>query len=264
MIDKYSNRQRRIASLLKYTSGFIRVDDAMNALGLTRTQATRLLTNWNNQGIIRRISHGVYVPLNPSSLGQVQILEDPWMIVPELFNRAYIGGWSALEHWGLTEQVFRSVCVMTSKRTKKGDHLIQGVNFYLKHIQPKLIFGTKGIWRDHVKVEVSDPHKTILDIIDDPYLGAGLQHLLDSFKESVNIYEKDIANLFTYADIVNNGAIYKKLGYLSELLKLDSKWINRCKLGLTEGYANLGNSHKNRKLVTRWRLWIPDNWPHKW
>ena len=259
MENTFSNRQKRIATLMRSTSGVIRVDDAMSALGLTRSQATRLLTNWNNQGIIRRISHGLYVPLSPSALEQTQILDDPWIVVPELFNPGYIGGWSALEHWGLTEQVFRSVCVLTNKRVKKGNQSIQGVNFFLKHIHPNLLFGTKAIWRDHVKVEISDPHKTILDIIADPDLGAGLQHSFDSFKEYVNLYEKDITSLFDYADIVNNGAIFKKLGYLSELLDLDVKLINRCKSKITEGYASLDKRLKNKQLITRWRLWVPYN-----
>ena len=108
----------------------------------------------------------LYVQVQPTALGKTQVLEDPWILVPKLYSPGYVGGWSALEHWELTEQLFRSVCVLTSKRTAFGNTEHQGVNFFVKHISEEQIFGTKTIWRDQIKISVSDPYKTILDIID--------------------------------------------------------------------------------------------------
>lgn len=257
-----SIRQERLADLIRSTHGTIRIEDAIGTLGLDRKQATKLLSNWHNQGIIRRVSQGVYVWVHPAALNQTQIVDDPWVLVPHIFAPGYIGGWSALGHWGFTEQVFRSVCVLSQKRVNQVDQEIQGVRFYIKHIPKKLLFGTKSIWRGETKILISDPHKTILDILNFPHLGAGIQHCLDAFKEYARSDDADLDIVFDYAKKLGNGAVLKKIGYFSELAHLDAKYLKLVKSKITKGYAKLDPQVPNKKLITRWRLWVPDTWPN--
>src|SRR5215471_20829010 len=108
----------------------------------------------------------------------------PWVVVPELFGPAHIGGWSAAEHWGLTEQLFRSVCVLTTRPIRSKKETIQGIEFSLKHIRPSVMFGTQPIWRGSVKVvEISGPAKTIVDMLGDPALGGGIRHVKECLDE---------------------------------------------------------------------------------
>ena len=255
-----SKRQSRLAELMRSTKGVIRVDDVVNVLKVNRPQANKILSNWHNQGVLRRVSHGLYVPAKPSDLGQAQILEDPWVLVPELFDPGYVAGWSAAEHWELTEQVFRSICVLSSKRTEYGNREIQGVNFYIKFIPKNQVFGLKTIWKGPLKISISDPHKTILDMLSDPYLGAGLQHTFDCFKQYILNYRNELHTILEYADKISNGALFKKLGYFAELNNLDSQFIAHCQKRLTKGYSILDSSAKNEKLITRWRIWVPQKW----
>ena len=259
MVNQFSTRQQRLAILLRYKSGTICVDDAMASLDIERSHASKLLAGWHKQGVIRRVARGLYVPIQPTALGQTQVLEDPWVLVPELYNPGYIGGWSALEHFELTEQLFRSVCVLTSKRTAYGETEHQGVRFFIKHIPDSHVFGTNIVWRNNSKLYISDPHKTILDIIDDPYLGAGLQHTLDCLREFQKIFseQRDLDQLLEYAIRINNGALFKKLGFLAENLNFEKSFIDACAIHLTTGYTRLDKNAKEQKLVTRWRLWIP-------
>ncbi len=259
MIGHVSIRQQRLATLFRATSGTIHIEDAMKALDLDRAHAAKLLAGWHKQGVIRRIARGLYVPIQPSALGQTQVLEDPWILVPELYDPGYIGGWSALEYWELTEQIFRSICVLTSKRTVYGETKHQGVNFLIKYIPEKRLFGTKAVWRDSVKVQISDPYKTVLDIIDDPALGAGLQHIMDCLSEFKKIYDKqsDIDRLLEYAIQINNGALFKKLGFLADKLEFKTSFINECFKRLTTGYAYLDKNAQHNRLMTKWRLWVP-------
>ena len=259
MIEDASIRQQRLATLLRSKPGIISVKDAMSALDLERGQATNLLARWHKQGVIRRVARGRYVPIQPSALGQTQVLEDPWVLVPEIYEPAYIGGWSALEYWELTEQLFRSVCVLTNKRTRYGEAKHQGVNFYIKYSPQKNIFGTKTIWRDGTKLQISDPQKTILDIIDDPYLGAGLQHTIDCFSEFKKIYgdQESLDLLLSYGAQAANGALFKKLGFMAEMLGYPTSFIDQCAKNLTTGYAHLDKATKENKLITKWRLWVP-------
>ena len=93
----------------------------------------------------------MYAPVPLTALGQNQVLDDPWVAVPELFGPAYIGGWSAAEHWGLTEQLFRSICVLTTRPIRSKTETIQGIEFSLKHVRPSVMFGTQPLWRGSVK-----------------------------------------------------------------------------------------------------------------
>lgn len=260
MIENVSLRQKRLAALLKSTpSLIIRVDDAMRALGLERDHASKLLAGWHNQGVMRRVSRGLYIPIQPSAIGQTQVLEDPWVLVPEMYDPGYVGGWSALEYWDLTEQLFRSVCVLTHKRTSYGETTHQGVGFFIKRISEKQLFGTKSLWRGNVKVQISDPHKTVLDIVGDVYLGAGLQHTIDCISEFKKIFNKqrDLDLLLEYAIQINNGALFKKLGFLAQSLEFNKSFISECASRITTGYAFLDKGAQNNKLITKWRLWIP-------
>ena len=259
MSSQPSIRQQRLAALLRATSGTIRVSDAIRVLGLDRQHASRLLAGWHKQGVIRRVAHGLYVPVQPSALGQKQVLEDPWVLVPELYTPGYIGGWSALEHWELTEQLFRTVCVLTHKRVSHGVTTHQGVNFFIKYVAERHLFGTKTIWLENSKIQISDPYKTLLDCIDDLDLGAGLQHVTDCLVEFTRVFNKpgDLDALLNYAIQFKNGALFKKLGYLAETLEFKPTFINACRERITSGYTTLDKKAEKNRLVTRWNLWVP-------
>ena len=262
MIEQVSTRQKRLATVIRATSGTIRSEDVVRTLGLSRSDASKMLARWHNQGVIRRVSHGIYVPVEATALGRTQVLEDPWVLVPQLYTPGYVGGWSALEHWEFTEQLFRSVCVLTEKRISQDTVTHQGVQFFVKTISAQRNFGTKILWRDHIKVAISDPHKTILDIIDDPFLGAGLQHVMDCLAEYRKRQDKsgNINQLLEYALQQRNGSLFKKLGFLAEHAGFEKRFLEECKNHLTAGYTHLDKNTKNKKLVTRWRLWVPEGY----
>lgn len=262
MNEKISLRQERLSKLLRVAPSVIRVSDVMSELDLDREHAAKLLAGWHKQGVIRRITTGLYVPIQPNSIGQTQILENPWILVPEIYEPGYIGGWSALEYWELTEQLFRTVCVLTSKRTSYGETTYQGVNFFVKHIADKQLFGTKTIWHNNVKMQISDVHKTILDIISDPSLGAGLQHTVDCLLEYKKTYDntRGTDQLLKYAIQVDNGALFKKLGYLAEKLNFNKAFVKECGKHLTKGYTYLDKRAQDNRLITRWGLWVPNGY----
>ena len=259
MAETPSKRQKRLAALLRATSSTIRAADVIRVLEIDRQHASRLLAGWHKQGVVRRVAHGLYVPVQPSALGLTQVLEDPWVLVPEMYSPGYIGGWSALEYWELTEQLFRSICVLTNKRVTYGETNHQGVKFFIKYVPEKQLIGTKTVWRGHTKILVSDLYKTLLDCIDDVHLGAGLQHITDCLLEFTKTSNKPSETdlLLDYAVQMNNGALFKKLGYLAEQLEFKPSFVNECKKHLTSGYATLDKYAAKNRLVTRWNLWVP-------
>jgi predicted transcriptional regulator of viral defense system len=133
------------------------------------------------------------------------------------------------------------------------------VDFFIKYIPEELLFGTKIIWRGNTKIHISDPYKTLLDCIDNLQLGAGLQHIMDCLLVFKQVFNKrsDLDTLLNYAIQIDNGALFKKLGYLAETLEFEHSFIDECHKRLTSGYATLDKHAQHNRLVTRWKLWVP-------
>jgi predicted transcriptional regulator of viral defense system len=238
----------------------IKIDHAVTTLSLSRSEAAKLLSRWTSQGWLRRVGRGTYVPASLESLASEHVLADPWVLVPALYAPAYIGGWTAAEHWDLTEQIFREIVVLTSQPVRKKHQVRHGAQFILNHTQEEKIFGTKAVWRGNSKALISDVHRTIIDMLNDPALGGGIQHVSDCVTVYLQRSDRDEKTLVAYADRLGNGAIFKRLGFLIEQRSDAAGLVEACQSRISKGNAKLDPSLKCSRLVSRWRLWIPSSW----
>jgi len=253
--------RKRLSAIVRETKGTVSVKEASNILKVSPTEAAKMLSRWAKKGWLSRVRRGIYIPVPLESRTADIPLEDPWVIAERLYSPCYIGGWSAAEYWDLTEQVFRTVVVLTTQKPKDRSPVIKGTSFLLRTISEKTIFGTKTVWRGKVKVSVSDPSRTILDMLVDPKLGGGIRSTTDMFLNYLKSEKKDLEILIKYAKRLGNGAVFKRLGFLLERYASEQKSaINECKLQLTTGNVKLEPALKANKLITRWRLWVPESW----
>ncbi|MFH2092727.1 MAG: type IV toxin-antitoxin system AbiEi family antitoxin [Pseudomonadota bacterium] len=172
-----------------------------------------------------------------------------------------MGGWSAAEYLNLTEQIFRTVTVMTVQKPRNRRPDIKGIAFMLRTISDKAMFGLKVVWRGQVKIYVSDPTRTILDMLAAPFLGGGIRSVKDMLGNYLGSENKNLEQLIEYSEKLGNGAVFKRLGFLLEKIAPDeTKAIDECYKRLTAGNAKLDPKLNNIKLITRWRLWVPEKW----
>ena len=238
----------------------MRIEDAVETLDVNRTQAAKLLSRWTKQGWLRRVGSGAYVPVQLDLLDARQVVQDPWILVPTLFDPCYIGGRTAAEHWDLTEQMFRDVLVYTARATPSRTVERQGAVYTLRHIREELIFGTRTVWRGQTRVAVSNVHRTIIDMLDNPAVGGGIQHVSECFAHYLQRKDADPRMLIEYALRHGNGAIFKRLGFLAELHERGRAITREARKHLTKGHAKLDPSIACPRLVTRWRLRVPESW----
>ncbi len=182
------------------------------------------------------------------------------MLVPPLFKPAYIGGRTAAEHWDLTEQIFLDIVVMTARTVRARKQQRHGANFTLKHVQRSTIFGTKTVWRGRTQIAVSDVHRTVIDMLNDPEIGGGIQHVANCVATYYDCKEWDDGKLIAYAERLGNGAVFKRLGFLAERGSGSTTLIEACLARLTQGNAKLDPVLSCRRLVSRWRLLVPESW----
>lgn len=252
--------RRRLASLIREAGDVIRVQDAAEILDLDATTVAKMLARWTKQGWLRRVGQGVYVGASLDSLEREHVLDDPWVLVPALFSPCYVGGRTAAEHWDLTEQIFNDIVVFTSRNVREKSQTNHGANFTLTHIDERKLFGTRPVWRGHSKVMVSDPHKTIIDMLDNPAIGGGIQQVADCLSEYFKLSDCDDDKLIEYAERLGNGAVFKRLGFLTERMKGHMALEKACKKRLTKGNAKLDPNLETPRLITRWHLLVPDFW----
>lgn len=258
--DPLPSSRARLAAVLRAAKEVVSVDLASKTLGIERGPAAKLLSRWRAQGWLRRVGPGLYVPVPLDLAGTEQVIADPWVLVPTLFGQCYIGGWTAAHHWELTEQLFNETLVFTTRRVVDRRVTAQGTVFALHHISANRLFGLKTLWRGSTKVAISDPARTLIDMISAPETGGGIDHVAECLRTYLGgkAAERDL--LIRYAEQLGNGAVFKRLGYLADRKMHDKDLADACRTRLTKGCARLDPALRSSGLVTAWRLWVPARW----
>jgi predicted transcriptional regulator of viral defense system len=250
----------QLIKVLGASGDVVHISDVATALSISRTDAAKRLARWRQQGWLSRVGAGAYVAASIDTLGSDRVLDDAWVLVPALFSPAYIAGRTAAEHWDLTEQIFKDIIVVTGQAVRRKRQTLQGFELTLKHLSADKIFGTKPVWRHHTKVPVSDVHRTIIDMLDDPTLGGGIRHVADCLKVYCARGDRSDQKLIQYGERLGNGAVFKRLGFLAERLPDGATLAELCRARLTRGNSKLDPALDGKRLISRWRLFIPQSW----
>lgn len=254
-----SQRNRaHLEELHRKTTGAFDVAEAARVLGAKRDEASQLLIYLARRGWLSRVRRGLYVPVPLDARRSGEWVEDPWVIAERVFSPCYIGGWSACEYWDLTEQIFRTLLVVTARRVRHRNQEIQGLPFHLTVRAQEQIFGTVPVWRGQSRVAVSDPSRTIVDVLDGPRLGGGIRTVAEVLHEYIQSEHRNDRLLVDYGDRLGNRAIFKRLGYILEYMDVDAAGLlAECRKRRSAGLVALDPSVKAAgRIARRWGLRI--------
>lgn len=253
--------REKYAALLRGTKVTITVPEAAKILNLESNKAAMLLARLARKGWLNRIVQGVYIQVPVESSTGDSIAEDPFVIAEKLFSPCYIAGMNAANHWGLTEQLFRTITVMTQKPVRNKIPTIAEIDYMVHSIKPRYFFGLETVWIDNVKVKISDPSRTLVDMAIFPQFCGGIRFFVDVLKDYYRSEFKDFNLIIQYLEMAQNGAAIKRLGFLVEKFFPEEKnLIDYCLKNLTKGNIKLSSDMECSRLMTRWRLWVPENW----
>jgi len=247
-----------LALLRRAFPGPFTAADAAEAAHLEPRRASRLLRHLVTQGWLTRVQRGLYaaVPIEAEDPQAWRI--DPWTIAATALSPSYIGGWTALHHWDLTDQLFATTVVITAKTVPRREREIGGARLELRHRPIRTLFGTRRVWREGIPVDVSDPERTLIDCLDDPSLGGGVRHLSEALGNWYAGSSRSTERLIEYADRLGNRTVFKRLGFLLEQLGIeDADLISACKARMSSGVSLLDPDRGARgSITTRWNLRI--------
>lgn len=232
---------------------------AATALEITPRATSLVLSALSRRGWLKRLRRGLYLVLPLEAESRTSgVVEDTWLLATELFSPCYIAGWTAAEHWGLTEQIFRSTFVATATRARRSRVEVAGAEFHLAQVPRRRLEGVGTVWRSSERVPLSSPERTIADALVDPAWLGGVRHLaeiLRSHRES-KAWRPD--KLIAELEVIGTGAAFKRLGFLSEALGLDAPTVVEAALTRrTTGIVKLDPAvHSRGRLLSRWGLWV--------
>jgi predicted transcriptional regulator of viral defense system len=252
-----SARERQIIdALVRQGKQIIRPEDLQSLPNGIAGRPNLILSRLTKKGWLQRLRAGVYriLPLGSESVNM--IAEDAWLIAVEIFAPCYIGGWSAAEHWDLTEQIFNKTLVITAKKQRMADHTISGLQFRTRSVPSKVLFGTRKVWSNNIPIQVSDIHKTLIDILDDPAIGGGGRASLDVAKRYMEQKEADTEILWQYALKLDSGGAFKRLGFIAEtILQLPEAYLEKVHTKCKQGIIQFDPTGPQiGKLYSRWGL----------
>lgn len=253
--------RQKLAIVMKAAKGIITPKLVSKTLNLPTQESGRILSRWHQQGWVKRIKHGVYIPIAVDDMTGESSMEDSWILATHLFSPGYIAGFSAVKYWDFSEQLFETTTFFSTKKIKNRHPVIGNTRFQLKTISDYKIFGTQTVWRENTKTLVSDPTKTIADLFDDPCIVGGMrivQDIFQAYKES-NFF--DLKKLIDYAEKMHNKTIFKRLGFLMENME-QYELIAEYDLlkKISTGDSLFDPTVKNTSTARRWNLKIPEAW----
>jgi len=232
-------------------------EDALNISNYTPEMLRLTLHNLKKSKWIDRIERGKYliIPLEAGPEGLYT--EHEFLIASFLIDPYAISYWSALNFYGFTEQIPRTVYVSTTKKKKKREKEIFGINYKFIVLKENKFFGIEKAWIESKQINITDKEKTIIDCLDHPEYCGGIIEAAKGLWEGRE--ELDLEKISNYAERMGNATIFKRLGFLSELLDFPERkfYIEKWKKRISEGYPLLDPTMiKKGKYNSKWKLQI--------
>lgn len=234
---------------------FVTPTDVVGALGVDADTAAKKLARWAADGWLRRARRGLYIPVPVDASSPAAWSEDALIVAAAVWSPCYFTGWTAANHWALTEQVFRTTVVKTTGRVRVSSVRLLDHDYLLSHVSAEAMgWGMKTEWQGEVRLHVANPARTVVDILDTPRLGGGIRHgaeILGSYLD-----DHHPATLVEYGDRLGNRTVFKRLGYLVEALEQDhAELVAACRERVSAGVSLLDPDGPNDgRRVARWGL----------
>ena len=258
MKNKYISTQSN--ELLSYFNEMNKIcfdySEAFRAMPDSKESTLReLLSDMRRRGLLMRLKDGVYCII-PYETNPKDFMPDWHLIAGSLVNGAqyYIGYYSALQIHNLITQPSLKEQIVVSKQIRPSEIKIKNIPFQFIYHNDKHFFGAKNIWIDSFnKVLCSDLEKTFVDCLFKPDYAGGIVEVAKAIHTSKNKIKYDV--LLDYVKKFDSQAVVKRLGFLLEILEINSEIINDLQKIKTASYVVLDTElPKLGKRNSRWSI----------
>lgn len=196
------------------------------ALRLTSHHTIVLLNQLTTDGWITRIKKGLYAindPLTRSTKAH------PFAVGTAMVTPSAVSHWSALQHWGLTEQISSAITLSSPTRTfpprsktqgtdVRPAWIVGGIRYQFTTIAQAHFFGISEVWiNERNQVPVFDRERALLDAFQHFHIFGSLSMALEILE--THMADLDLERLAGYALRMKVTAVIKRIGWALEALK---------------------------------------------
>ena len=238
------------------------IDEASKYVNLEGQSLQKFLNPLIKKGILNRLVSGLY-SIVPFELGNTtQFMGNPYVVAREIIRlkqksaqpQYFISHASAFELHQMVTQPHMDIYATTSKQIKEKIS-IQGMSFHFVTTKKQDLFGFKKHWVNKSEsILVSDLERTIIDGLKLPEYCGGITEVA----KGLWIKRKELSTkkLIEYAEKIDSGVVYRRLGYLLELYKMATEQeFTNLKKHLTASYLILDPTQIDEgKYLAKWRL----------
>jgi predicted transcriptional regulator of viral defense system len=230
--------------------------EALRALPDSKESAVReLLSDMTKRGLLMRLKKGKYFII-PYEQDSDSFMPD-WHLAAEcLVSGAdyYIGYYSALQILDLITQPSLKEQIVVSKQFRPSILNIKNVPFQFIYHNENHFFGYKKTWIDSYNTVIcSDLEKTLIDSLFNPASSGGIVEIA----KAINVSKDQInfKRLLEYVKRFNSQAVVKRMGFLFDILEINTEIIAELQKLKTAAYVLLDTElPKAGKRISKWSI----------
>jgi predicted transcriptional regulator of viral defense system len=217
------NELKLLFTLEKEGKGVFSIADAKRILGTSEASVWNVVYRLKRKARIEEIEKGKYL-LIPARAGYKGLWSEvPFLLVPHLTDSYYIGFWSALNYYGMTEQTPRTVFVAITKR--KRDLEYGPTRFEFVTLSKGKFFGFIEEKAGGGKFNISSKEKTIVDCLLYPRYCGGIDEAVKGIWNARD--ELDFEKLLELSERITVNVVMRRLGYMLDLLRVEKSASER-------------------------------------
>lgn len=223
--------------------------DLAQQLGSMRSAQT-LLLRYQRQGYVSKVRRGLYCANNVATF---QPEANKYQVASSITPSSFIAYHAAMEYHGLAHQVYYDVAVGSEQPFNPFD--FDGNHYNCYHLPVNVGI---DIPVADIHVRVTNVERTVIECIDRIDLCGGWEELINCLRSVQYLRDEQ---LFSILRLYEKIALYKKVGFLFEQLKLpvSHSLIGACRQYAKDSVTYLTSDGSSDTFYAAWRLYAPGN-----
>jgi len=247
MVENHQNLSTNyiISTLFRKQLYYFNIQTFSTLFRIPSLKSSQIFKRLEEKGYIKEVENSKYLLLGFEGSN---VLSQPFFIATKILIPSYISFWSALNFYGLTEQVPRTIFVASTK--KKNEITFEKFHFKYIKISSNKFFGYRENEFQGLFYLVAEPEKALIDALDQPHYSGGIEEV---FKCLYNFKEKlSLKKIIDYATLFDNKSLNCRLGYFLNKMGLRAE---RLKSHISKSYVKLNPGRKLSKVWDKnWKV----------
>ena len=224
------------------------VNEYYDNMDSARTAIKRLM----KEGIVAKIRNNMYTCISGETGAPVA---NRFQIASKITQTSYVSHHTAMEYYGITDQVYYDVYVSSMTRFRE----FEFDRHTYRYVASKDMEGVETPAFSG-GIRITDLERTLVDSVKDMDKIAGIEEVIQDIGSMKRMHEKRVLK---YLDLIANQFLYQKMGFLlseyKEKMGLSNEFFDTCKSQIGKSKRYLTKDISNGRYVDEWKLVVPEN-----